>query len=224
MSINYAPSLNHLNSCAVYYDPGNTRSYPGSGSAITTLVGSVSGLSILTAPAYSASNGGALVLGGASAGDGTITSTYPRGFPSNAVFAHTLEIVIKPTGTPAANECILLFGTSTANSHSLVRTTTNTLQVRSNNSAIIEYGLANSNWYHIVSTFDGTTVTLYVNGVRVNSSVSSPSITIKSIYLFGFTGFDSFEGSVGIIRMYNMCLSAEDVYSTFGAFRGRYGL
>ncbi len=224
MSINYAPSLNHLNSCAVYYDPGNTRSYPGSGSAITSLVGSVSGVSIQPAPTYSTSNGGTLVLSGVSAADGTITSTYPRGFPSNAVFAHTLEILISPTGTPALDECILLFGTSTANSHSLVRTTTNILQVRSNNSAIIEYGLTNSNWYHIVSTFDGTTVTLYVNGVRVNSSVSSPSITIKGIYLFGFSGFDDFEGSVGIIRMYNTCLSAEDAYATFGAFRGRYGL
>ena len=226
MSINYAPSLNHLNSCAVYYDPGNTRSYSGSGGTINTLVGSVTGVSIQPPPTYSSTNGGILVLSGVSAADGTITSTYPRSFATNAVFPHTLEIVIKPTGTPAVNECVLMLGVWATNNHILVRSLSNELQVHAFNTTIIHnYQMTNNNWYHVVSTYDGTTSSLYINGKLIASAAATLRIANKGIYLFGnVPGYDDFEGSVGIVRMYNTCLSAADTIDAFNSVRGRYGL
>lgn len=226
MATTYSPYFDLINSCAVYYDPGNTRSYAGSGGTINTLVGSVSGVSIQPVPTFSTENGGVLVLSGVSAADGTISSTYPRNFPTNANFAHTLEIVINSAGTAAINECILLLGVWATNNHIILRTPTNNLEVHAfNSSTIHSTPIINGNWYHVVSTYDGTTSNLYVNGKLIASAAATFNIANKGIYLFGnVPGYDDFEGKAGIIRMYNKCLNAEEAFTAFTSIRGRYGL
>lgn len=225
MATTYSPYFDLINSCAVYYDFFNARSYIELG-YIDTLVGSVSGVLIQPPPTFSTEKGGVLVLGGVSAADGTIGGTYPRRFPTNDTFAHTLEIVISPSGTPALTEAILMLGTGVTNNHVISRSTSNVLQIQPFGSAAIHtHQMTNGSWYHVVSTYDGTTSILYVNGVRISSVSATIVAATKGIYLFGnITGYDDFEGKVGIVRMYNKCLNAEEAFATFTSIRGRYGI
>lgn len=91
--------------------------------------------------------------------------------------------------------------------------------------------LADNTWYHVAYTYDGTTHSLYINGVITSTStVAQLSGTITAIFINGFpTGGSSETGlfSADDISYFNRTLSANEImtaYSTAGDRDGiRYG-
>ncbi|SVE26743.1 uncharacterized protein METZ01_LOCUS479597, partial [marine metagenome] len=72
-------------------------------------------------------------------------------------------------------------------------------------------------WYHVVGTYDGTTMRLYVNGISEDSANHTISLSSNEPLgignLPGNTGTseDEFDGKIDDVRIYNRALSAEEV-------------
>jgi hypothetical protein len=85
-----------------------------------------------------------------------------------------------------------------------------------------------NNWSHIVASYDGARVKLYLNSNYLGqSSVDAGSISNEQKTLeIGRRGADSqcFTGRIDGVKIYNKALSAKEVKQNFIALKGRYGL
>lgn len=73
-------------------------------------------------------------------------------------------------------------------------------------------------WYHIVGTFDGTNVKLYVNGLLKESDNLTGTIGINSnpVYIGNKKNLDQFfTGSVGMLKIYNRTLNASEIWQLY---------
>ena len=91
--------------------------------------------------------------------------------------------------------------------------------------------ISTSTWCHVVATYTSGTRVLYVNGVAVNSDSQTGTIaTNTSGMSVGAYGGNSgsnaywYNGNIGLVRVYNRALSANEVIQNFNATRGRYGV
>src|SRR6185503_4440102 len=69
-------------------------------------------------------------------------------------------------------------------------------------------------WTHLATTYDGTTMRLYVNGVEVGSKAYAGSIaTSGGVLSIGGNGVWSeyFKGWIDEVRVYNRALTATDI-------------
>lgn len=99
---------------------------------------------------------------------------------------------------------------------------------------IAQTGWSSSSWYHVVMTYDLTTVRTYVNGVAGGTIVgtkSNPSATYLTMgkpdgtsgsYIGGVANY--FNGYVGTWKIYNAALTAPQVTQNFNGLRSRYGV
>ena len=90
-------------------------------------------------------------------------------------------------------------------------------------------GLALNTWYHVVATDNGTTVTLYVNGLSSVSGASAASTTNGTMNCYIGSWGPSvpnmfFSGSIPIVKIYNRGLTASEIQQNFNAQRGRFGV
>ena len=80
--------------------------------------------------------------------------------------------------------------------------------------AIGPAALAPNTWTHLATTYDGSLVRLYVNGVQVSSAAASGSIT-SSTRVLGIGGDpiygQYFAGRIDEVRIYNVPLSAAQI-------------
>lgn len=88
-----------------------------------------------------------------------------------------------------------------------------------------------SQYAQVVGTYTAGDRRIYVNGVQVASDTLNYSIPTNaggcSIGAYGgFSGSKSyyFNGNIGLVRVYNRALSANEVRQNFNALRGRYGI
>lgn len=86
-------------------------------------------------------------------------------------------------------------------------------------------------WYHVAGTYDGSTLTQYVNGVISGSAVSysgTPTsggvIRIARRWDDVVTSTNLFPGDIVAIRVYNRSLLADEVSQNFNALRRRFSI
>jgi hypothetical protein len=88
--------------------------------------------------------------------------------------------------------------------------------------------LTPGNWYQIVGTCNGTTVSLYINGTLVASlpwSGAPPASSGAGTYLMHrWDAPDLWGGRLGIVRIYDTDITAAGVTQNFNADRARFGL
>ena len=76
-------------------------------------------------------------------------------------------------------------------------------------------------WYHLVGTFDGTTMRLYVNGIEENSNVTPGSIDTNNLNLqigkqwWYYSNYSWFNGTIDEVRIYNRALSPEEINASY---------
>ena len=76
--------------------------------------------------------------------------------------------------------------------------------------------LSTNQWYHFATTYDGTTVKMYVNGVLDNSAAKTLNTTVISSYIGAFTGGTSyFNGVIDEVRVLNRVLSPDEIAETY---------
>lgn len=99
---------------------------------------------------------------------------------------------------------------------------------------IAQSGWSSSSWYHLVMTYDLTTVRTYVNsvpGATITGTKSNPTATYLTMgkpdgtggsYIGGVANY--FNGYVGAWKIYNAALTAPQVTQNFNGLRSRYGV
>jgi len=87
--------------------------------------------------------------------------------------------------------------------------------------------LSTSRWYHVVSTYNGSTLEMYLNGTKYNSISYSGTIqyaSVNNLYVGLNGGGAYFNGRISNVKVYNRDLTQSEVTSNFNAHRARYGI
>ena len=212
-----------------YLDAGNATSYPGSGSTWTDLAGSGLTTTLYNSPTYSSANGGYLAFVPGS-------SQYGQTSASLATLSSwSLEVWHYYTATNTGSlPCIITeVWSSTPINFTLGSGSgsTSSLQVGYYNNGWFtttgSYSLPSVGWYHIVGTYDGANLKLYVNNVLTQTSASTTASVSSALGIRFMRRWDSPEywgGYLAIIRIYNRALSATEVTTNYAASKARFGL
>ncbi len=232
-------------SLALYYDPTDTASYPGTGTTLTSLVGSgLNGTmtSITYTSPYFTFNGLSINGSQVSVADNAALQPGSGSFSLEAWIRYS--VIAGKTRTYISKTDNL--GRSQDWSYGL-RTTTNSGTGISSTYMEVGNGSTTSTtsptttvttgvWYQIVGVFvpgaSGTgTITLYRNGALVgtsNHSFTSIKNSTRPLFLGNYNGNEydqAFAGDMGIVRLYiGRALSAAEVKNNYDANKATYGL
>lgn len=224
-------NINIVTTNLVYYlDAGNRSSYPGSGSTWTDLMGSGKNITLYNSPAYSSANGGYLTFLPASSQYGESLSSFPT------YTRFTLEVWHYYTGTNTGTyPCIVteIYPGTTSQINYLLYgyPTTTAVYVAFFNGAFQSSGSwtpTANNWYHIVGTYDGANLQLYINGTLTvtTANTATPASSTAGFRLMRCWDTNTYYwgGRLAVYRLYNRALSASEVSQNFNASRTRFGL
>jgi hypothetical protein len=102
---------------------------------------------------------------------------------------------------------------------------------KANNAAdYVEYSTTNSEflnkWHHMIGTYDGSTLRMYVDNVLVGSNSSTRTITntVKPVQIGHLDNYYAFGGKMSVAKIYNKALSAAEINQNYNALRGRFGV
>lgn len=153
--------------------------------------------------------------------DYVVTTTDSR-LQGNNSFSVTAWV--KPNSFGSANAVVALFGSSTDKGYWLNVGSDGsvTLWISTNGSAqsappTYAGTISTGQWSHLVGTFDGSAIKIYVNGRLISSgSVSGPVHTVSTSNAFtigrlGATSADYFNGLIDDVRIYKYALSSQQV-------------
>ncbi len=217
-------------------DAGNTKSYPGSGTTWTDLSGRGNTGTLTNGPTYSSSNGGYFILDGSndyilanntslnSAFSSTSVSHFTWVYPTSAgqivteLGQTTLNIAWHDSNIEISSGGVFSFSTWHG---SLTNKVTSTQSFNS--------------WYYVGFSYNGTTLTAYVNG----TSVGTTTFTRQAPYNNGYQtyyalcstddgtnmGTQGYAGArISSFSLYNRALTAQEVQQNFNATKSRFGL
>jgi len=213
-------------------DAGNTKSYPGSGTTWTDLIGSNNG-TLTNGPTYSSANGGSIVFDG--------TNDYVQGTISSSTFTgpHSIccwfyrETVTQWSGLFSNNvnttSCSILTFINSTNFLGTNQAGVNATSIS------IDLGSDHLNkWIYSVITFNGVSsgsavnVYAYKNGsLLTNSGSLYWNMSSSSSYYVGrhwTNAVEIHDGFIPQVSIYNKALTASEIQQNYNALKGRYGL
>jgi hypothetical protein len=206
----------------LYLDAANQKSYPGSGTTWFDLSGNLNNGTLTNGPVYSTLNKGNFIFDGVN--DKISTSYGPQ------LNDFTVIAWFKSTGLSDYSRVVdkdyvngMWIGRQDSISNSWGGGVRESLP---------PYGryitLADNQWHMIVSKRDGTTHTIYGDGVTnsVSGTVSSSALSTTT---FAFGSWSSntnqrLTGNISQILIYNRALTNTEINKNFEAIRGRYGI
>ena len=214
-------------------DAGSTRSYAGSGTAATSLVGSISS-TLNNGVGFSTDNGGTWTFDGA---DDKITIANSSTMqPTSAL---TMEAWVRLDTMPSSWYSVFQSPQSNSGHVStyfdwaIYINYTGGLHTRING---VSDGLStgtttkvqNNTWSQLVITWNGSLVSYYLSGVLIQTKSLSTTIsyTNNTDKLIGTNagGYEAFDGKIPIVRFYNQALTAAQVLQNYNAQKSRFGL
>ena len=228
-SLYIVPSSYVTTNLVYYLDAGNTSSYPGSGSTWSNLMGTGNNITLYNSPTYSSANGGYLTFVPASSQYGECATSLT--YMSN----YTIEVWHYYTTYSGGNPCIVTenYPGTTSKIAYCLGNATGTMPVVQNSfftgawQASAGWTPTANNWYHIVATYDGANLKLYVNNSNVVTTANTTPVQSNT---GGFRLMrrwdlgDYWGGRLAIYRVYNRAITASDVTQNFNAEKARFGL
>jgi len=217
----------------LYYDPSNSRSYPGSGTTLFDLTSN-------------ALNGTMSNL--------TFTSPY---FTYNGSTSQVLRpdaLSLEPGGGDFSIEVWLRYDVITGQTRTFLSKTDNGggaadwgygFRTLSNGRTYFEVGSGGASitspefivsrniWYQVVGVWTNVasnSIALYINSVSQGSNAhafGTVKNTSRPLYLGNYNGNEfaqQFDGDIGVVRYYNKALTASEVLQNFNADKAKYGL
>jgi hypothetical protein len=214
-----------------YYDPGNTASYPGSGTALTDLSSNGYGGTLTGGTTYSSSNGGIFTFDGVNdhiSLNANITSAmYSASF--------TICIFLKPATSPPGTQSFASFyndGDATQRRLRMRIVSDGGMQMSyfandlSTATSLITFG----NWYMITMQYNlGTdTSKIWQNTTERASGNEGPLLsgptTGASIGSYQNPASEYFKGDIGVMLGYTTNLTSAEITQNFNTFKSRYGI
>ena len=214
---------------ALYIDSANLRCYPGTGVTATDLssYNNVGSLTSITQSGAGATSG--LLFNGSSSVIGLGT-----GNGLNISTAWTVEAWINPKSFGELDSGRIFqnsSGSLTGFIFSLDNSQT-TAGLQLNTYAVAGFSVRFGNcinleqWQQVAISLNSGTATFYVNGASIgSSSITSPSAYTGNKYIGNTsTASNTFDGRIGILRVYRYVLSSTQILQNYNATKGRYGL
>lgn len=218
-----------LTNLLFYYDPGNTSSYPGSGTTVTDLSSNNYG-GTLNGATYSSGNGGVFTFDGVNDGI-TINSAITTSMYSSSF---SICMFVRPSVTPPGTQSFASFlndGDSTQRRLKMRVFSDGAMQMSyfandlSTASSLITFG----NWYYIVMQYDLATDTsrIWQNVVERASGNPGPFLSGPASRAFIGNSDNSSEwwkGDIGVMMGYTKNLTSSEMTENFNFFKSRYNL
>ena len=234
---NYYQAPIVTNGLVLAVDAGNLVSYESGSTSTYSMTGSISG-SLINGTGYNINDGGSWVFDGID--DYIITSSSLL----NITTSITLETWLKSTALANAShgDGVNSKGVSSDGNSGVYETLL--VQTGGSNYPFFRMRIGSSTptyfptnipinlnqIYHFVSTYDGNTIRIFINGIESGTGLSQTG-TIEA-NTQGLTtgvrfnrGADMyFNGNMFVNRIYNRALTAAEVTQNFNAQKGRFGL
>jgi hypothetical protein len=213
-----------------HLDAGNAASYSGSGSTWNDLAGSGLTTTLFNSPTYSSDNGGYLSFVPSSSQYGKTSASLSE------LTRWTVEIWHYYSATNGSgNPCILSEVWSNTPINFTIGSAAfggnTTLQAAYFNSnwyyTAANYSLPSVGWYHIVGTYDGTTLTLYINNVSTRTQASAGTVASSGLGIHIMRRWDTgnyWGGRISIVRIYSRALTSTEITANYDASKARFGL
>lgn len=223
-------------SVVLYYDPGDSNSYPGSGTTLFSLVTPQYNGTLFNSPTYEATGGGSFQFNG--------TDQY-IGTPHNPALKPTSQITIEQwlsaddwnAGTMSDYKTSISCTQGGGYAHYIWEGTWKSY-VRANGSYQIPTVDVSSltEWHHFVTTFDGRYTRLYLDGglvdsIDIGTSGNPIQYSFNNSVLIGAEASGTttpegqyWDGYISITRIYNLALSSSEVLEKFNSEKSRFGL
>jgi len=219
-------------------DASAPSSYPGTGTAWSTLTTNSNNATLINGPTYSSNDGGSIAFDGtndyatfsnsiigASSDSFTISSfarvssintttgnlAIGRGRDEVGAFAEgwSLALLFNTTGKP---EMVVTTTSPSIASHRATGTTT----------------VSANTWYYLTGVWTaGSNISIYLNGT-LESSVSNTTTSLRTSttgFVLASIGVSTFYPiTIGNAQAYNRALSAAEILQNFNVLRGRFGI
>lgn len=226
MGLGHSPKIT-TSGLVGYWDAGNTRSYPGSGTTWTNLGGAYGNGTLTGNVTFNSGNGGSLITTGIGS-----ASYIDCGNPTQLQMgtAITVESWVKLVNASYNGNIAQKndnsgwrFRVNTTYAINILdRGGTNVLTTSTN---IVTTGV----WYNITMAGDSGGLYIYLNGSLVASGGTAfyPSGNITSgNFIIGMAqnNLEIFQGNIAIVRAYNRKLLDTELKQNFNALRGRFGI
>lgn len=216
-------------------DPSNTQSYPGSGTTINDLSpnpvnGTLSNISF-TSPyfSYNGTNSQVTIVDNSKLEPGTGDWTIEVWFNTTA-FKTGGSGVLLGKFDPGGGSIDVSYSVRTNNTGSIYSQIGDGLGNYVNSSS---YQTVLNTWAQVVFVWRNiatNSLQTFINGSSIGSvshSLGSILNTSANLYLGSYNGGEYsqwFNGRIGIVRLYNTSLSAQQVLQNFNADKSKYGL
>lgn len=215
----------------LYYNPGNSISYPGSGTTLYDL--SPSGVNATISGSPTDAGNWFTFTGSQSIQTGNLVSLYSG-------WQHSLEVWFSPSAAGAVFSDTGAGPTNTSyHSTGLEVYQTGPFYLTNgmlwSSSGVTRVGggtVSLNNWYQLVRVYNGSnTAYAYLNKVKSSDTSVAWIPPSPGWYLnFGssettkFANGNAFQGKLGIVRLYNRVLSQAEVTQNYDATKSLYGL
>ena len=215
----------------LYLDAGNPLSYPGTGTTWTDLIGGKQ-FNLINGPVYDSGNGGKINFDSANDQYAQCSTSLPslNQWSVSAWHYYTGQ-------NTGASPCIVsevyiggtinyILGNGSDTNPDLQTGFWAPGWILTENG----YTLTPGNWYYIVGTYDGNTLSLYVNNTLVESTsglVYTPQSSNSGIYLMSRwdnVPNDLWGGYLSTVGIYDKALDSIQISSIFNSEISRYGL
>lgn len=210
-------------------DAGNSKSYPGSGATWSDISLTKNNATLSGSPTFTSN-----YLSFSSA-----SSQYATALTPGNLSNWTADVFVRFTSSYSTKVSTVVCGQYNGSNMLNFSIGTNNAPTNYNiavgffdgtwhNTTGVNYAL--NTWFHIVGTYDGSTIRQYTNGVQVDSLsyTGTPSsggeLRINRRWDDVVSSGNLFDTNIGAIRVYNRALSAAEVLQNYNAIRGRYGI
>ena len=206
-------------------DPANLNSYSGSGITARGLVSGI-GATLVNGIGFSSSNSGTFILDGSNDYiNGNVTSFNLTGDLSAEIWFNlsaTAGDWVRVIGKGDVSNRTFGFWYNNNEQCFLFQRYGTTNNVSSTYSITVQTNI----WYHVILTSNGSTHKLYLNGADVQTQTGSgPFLSTSNTLKIGYGDIHTYHnGRIGLYRIYNRALTAQEVLQNYNATKKRYGL
>jgi hypothetical protein len=217
----------------LYLDAANKKSYRGSGNTWFDLTTNRRNATLFNTPSFSNVNGGTLSFSDTSFQYATIPNIGSLTNFSIESWARTNKSLTGKVTTIVTNQYDLVsnlnYSLGTNNAAASYNMTFGFFNGAWRN--VTGFDMTINTWYHMIGTYNGSSVILYVNGVAgtplsyVGTATSGGEIRIARRWDdVANNAAYFFSGDIPVVKIYNRALSASEVLQNFNATRNRFGI
>lgn len=214
-------------------DAGNNKSYPGSGTTWRDLTGNNRNATLVNTPTFNSNFGGYLNFADTSLQYGFISNIGNLSVWSVEAWFRLTTVLTNKITSIVANQYDLVnklnFSIGTNNAPTNYNLTTGFFD--GNWRTVAGMVPVTNIWYHVIGTYDGTTIRQFINGqsdggTLTYSGTPQSGGEIRLMRRWDSTAVSSnyVNGDLSIVRIYSYAMSTGQIIQNFNALRSRFGV